>query len=166
MALPTIIAVNQTGSAILLTRLGLTVPASSSLTLTDYAYRDEIWGDESLYAFVLAGDIRLNLGQGALSQGDSLKYWNLIPFQPITISVRALRDSNVAALTGTITVDGVSLVAGDRVLLTAQGTGSQNGVWVVQAGAWARPDDFGVGQAFAGTIVTIDGGIASRGSII
>jgi len=156
MALPTIIAVNQTGSAILLTRLGLTVPASGSLTLSDFSYRDEIWGDESLYAFVVAGDIKLNLGQGVLSTGDSLKYWNLIPFQPITISVRAMSIAD-ETLTGTTTIDGVALVAGNRVLLTAQAPATENGVWVVQAGAWARPDDFGAGQAAAGTLVTVEG---------
>lgn len=155
MALPTIIAVNQTASPILLTRLGLTVPASSSLVLSDFAYRDEIWGDESLYGFVQAGDILLDLGNGTLSQGDSLKFWNLIPFQPITVGVRALRDTNLASLSGTTTADGVSLVAGDRVLLTAQGTASQNGVWVVQAGAWERPDDFGAGQSASKVVVAI-----------
>jgi hypothetical protein len=55
-------------------------------------------------------------------------------------SVRAIAVANVA-LTGTQTIDSVSLVAGDRVLLTAQTTGSQNGVYVVAAGAWSRATD-------------------------
>lgn len=55
-------------------------------------------------------------------------------------SVRAIAIANIA-LTGTQTIDGVVLVAGDRVLVTAQTTGSQNGVYVVAAGAWSRAVD-------------------------
>jgi hypothetical protein len=55
-------------------------------------------------------------------------------------SVRAIATANVA-LSGTQTIDSVSLVAGDRVLLTAQTTASQNGVYVVAAGAWSRATD-------------------------
>lgn len=57
-------------------------------------------------------------------------------------SVKAVAVSNVASLSGTTTIDGVALVASDRVLLTAQSTVSQNGLWVVQSGAWTRPTDF------------------------
>jgi hypothetical protein len=55
-------------------------------------------------------------------------------------SVRAVAVANIA-LSGTQTIDGVAVVAGDRVLATAQTTGSQNGVYVVAAGAWARAAD-------------------------
>jgi hypothetical protein len=44
-----------------------------------------------------------------------------------------------SALTGLLTIDGVTLAAGDIVLLTAQTTGSQNGFWTVASGAWTRP---------------------------
>lgn len=44
-----------------------------------------------------------------------------------------------SAVTGLITVDGYTLLAGDVVLLTAQTTPSQNGPWVAASGAWARP---------------------------
>lgn len=47
-----------------------------------------------------------------------------------------------SALTGLLTIDGVTTIAGDRVLLTAQTTGSQNGPWIVAAGSWARPVDW------------------------
>ncbi len=58
----------------------------------------------------------------------------------IKASVRAVATSNITR-SGTQTIDGVSLVAGDRVLLTGQSTGSQNGVYVVAAGAWSRATD-------------------------
>ena len=53
--------------------------------------------------------------------------------------VNALSVGNIASLSGTATVDGVALAVGQRVLLTGQTTGSQNGVWVVQTGTWTRP---------------------------
>lgn len=45
-------------------------------------------------------------------------------------------------LSGTQTIDGVSLNVDDRVLLTGQSTGSQNGPMVVKSGTWVRPVDF------------------------
>lgn len=44
-----------------------------------------------------------------------------------------------SALTGLLTIDGVTLAAGDIVLLTAQTVGSQNGFWTVASGSWTRP---------------------------
>ncbi|MDG9854124.1 phage tail protein [Pseudomonas nitroreducens] len=60
--------------------------------------------------------------------------------QDAKASVRAATTANIA-LNGLLTVDGVVLVAGDRVLVKNQGAGSQNGIYVVAAGAWARSAD-------------------------
>ena len=56
-------------------------------------------------------------------------------------SVKAASTANIASLSGTMTIDGVALVAGDRVLVKDQATTSANGVYVVAAGAWARAVD-------------------------
>jgi len=55
-------------------------------------------------------------------------------------SVRAATTANIT-LSGTQTIDGINLVAGDRVLVKNQSTGSQNGIYVVAAGAWSRATD-------------------------
>ena len=55
-------------------------------------------------------------------------------------SVRVATTGNVA-LTGVQTIDGVSAIAGDRVLVKDNTTGSENGIYVVAAGAWARSSD-------------------------
>lgn len=60
--------------------------------------------------------------------------------QDAKASVRAATTANIA-LNGLPTVDGVVLVAGDRVLVKNQNTGSQNGLYVAAAGAWARSQD-------------------------
>lgn len=57
-------------------------------------------------------------------------------------NARALADTNITPLSGLKTIDGVSLIAGDKVLLTGQTTKSENGKWVINAGAWIRSDDF------------------------
>jgi hypothetical protein len=157
MALPTIIASNQTGGAIFLDRLGLNVPASGTLVLTDFAFVEEIRSDETLHAAIVSGNILLDYGQGELSQGESLKFFNIVT-QEIRIPVKALSDSNVGSLSGTTTIDSVSLVADDRVLLTGQSTASQNGIWVVKTGAWQRPDDFGTGESASGALIFVDEG--------
>jgi len=55
-------------------------------------------------------------------------------------------------LSGLQTIDGVTLVANDRALLTGQTDPVENGLWVAQVGAWTRPIDFAasstVGQAY------------------
>ena len=56
-------------------------------------------------------------------------------------SVRAASTANIATLSGPMTLDGVALVAGDRVLVKDQTTAGQNGIYVVAAGAWARSPD-------------------------
>jgi hypothetical protein len=53
----------------------------------------------------------------------------------IKVSVRAATMANIT-LSGTQTIDGVSVVAGDRVLVKNQTSGSQNGIYVAASGAW------------------------------
>lgn len=55
-------------------------------------------------------------------------------------SVRAATTTNIT-LSGVQTIDGVSLVEGDRVLVKNQSTASANGIYVVGSGAWTRATD-------------------------
>ena len=55
-------------------------------------------------------------------------------------SVRAATTGNIT-LSNTQTIDGVSLVVGNRVLVKDQTTASQNGIYVVASGAWPRASD-------------------------
>lgn len=54
--------------------------------------------------------------------------------------VRACTTANIT-LSGAQTIDGVSLVAGDRVLVRAQTDAKTNGIYVVASGAWTRATD-------------------------
>ncbi|ACT65636.1 predicted protein [Cyanophage PSS2] len=55
-------------------------------------------------------------------------------------SVRVATTTDIT-LSGTQTIDGVAVIAGDRVLVKDQATGSENGIYVVAAGAWSRSED-------------------------
>lgn len=55
-------------------------------------------------------------------------------------SVRVATTANIT-LSGTQTIDGIAVVAGDRVLVKNQTTGAQNGIYVVAVGGWTRSTD-------------------------
>lgn len=88
-------------------------------------------------------------GQRAVNGADASGATDLVTLQQMQAAIRGLdwKDSVRAAstgnltLSGTQTVDGVALVAGDRVLAKDQTTASGNGIYVVAAGAWARSID-------------------------
>jgi hypothetical protein len=62
-------------------------------------------------------------------------------------------------LSGTQTIDSVSVVAGDRVLVKEQTTSAENGIYICRASAWERaPDWDGVDDVVTGTLVFITHG--------
>lgn len=68
-------------------------------------------------------------------------------------------------LSGLQTIDGVTLSAGDRVLVRMQSTTSQNGVYVAASGAWSRATDYdGAGEAVGGTQVLVTSGASLGGT--
>lgn len=55
---------------------------------------------------------------------------------------RLASTANVVVATGTLlTIDGVTTVAGDRVLLKNQTAPAENGLWIAAVGAWTRATD-------------------------
>lgn len=78
-------------------------------------------------------------------------------------SVAALAASNIT-LSGTQTIDGVAVTAGQRVLCTGQSTGSQNGLWVVASGSWTRPTDFASASTQLGAFSFVEAGTAGGSS--
>lgn len=54
--------------------------------------------------------------------------------------VKAATTANIT-LSGTQTIDGIALIAGDRCLVKNQSTSKDNGIYLVAAGAWTRTTD-------------------------
>lgn len=82
----------------------------------------------------------------------------LIQGLDIKQSARAIATTNIASLSGPQTIDTVSLIAGDRVLLISQTTTTQDGIYIVAAGAWTRATDFAIGSTVAGSFIFIEEG--------
>jgi hypothetical protein len=61
-------------------------------------------------------------------------------------------------LSGAQTLDGISAIAGDRVLVKNQTTGSQNGIYVVASGSWTRATDMDVWTEVPSAVVTVQQG--------
>jgi hypothetical protein len=74
---------------------------------------------------------------------------------PALTPAAAVATANVSALSGLNTYDGYTLVAGDTVLLTAQSTASQNGVWLAASGSWTRPTEFATGLVIKGRSIVV-----------
>ncbi len=94
---------------------------------------------------------------GALAMGGNLITGLATPVSDTDAATKAYVDATAAGLTwktavlagttgnitlsGAQTIDGVAVVAGNRVLVRAQTTAADNGIYVVAAGAWTRSTD-------------------------
>jgi len=79
------------------------------------------------------------------------------------VSVKTATTANIT-LSGTQTIDGTTLIAGDRVLVKDQTTASQNGIYVVAAGAWSRATDMDSWAEFVGSAVFVEQGTSNADS--
>lgn len=80
--------------------------------------------------------------------------------------VRVATTANLSALEGLLTVDGVTLVDGDRVLVKNQTTTTENGIYVASTSEWERARDFdGTLDVLNGTCVRVRSGTANAGAI-
>ena len=77
-------------------------------------------------------------------------------------SVAAASTANLT-LSGAQTIDGVSVVAGNRVLVKDQSTASQNGIYVAAAGAWSRASDMAAASNAAGAFTFVEAGSVNAG---
>jgi hypothetical protein len=79
-------------------------------------------------------------------------------------TVRVATTANIT-LSGAQTIDGIAAVAGDRVLVKNQGTGSENGIYVVKPLAWVRADDMAEDSSASGAAVFVSVGTTNAEKI-
>lgn len=77
--------------------------------------------------------------------------------------VRAMSDSNIT-LSGAQTIDGISIIAGDRVLVQNQTSAPTNGIYVAASGAWTRSSDATSASQLLAASVYVDEGTNYKGS--
>ena len=78
---------------------------------------------------------------------------------PVKVATTANLD-----LDGTETIDGIAVVAGDRVLVKNQTAPSENGIYVASTGAWSRADDSTTQTGIVGCLVHVIVGTANGGT--
>ncbi len=93
-------------------------------------------GDTMTGLLVLSADPSAALGAATKQYVDAIGQ-GLRDFKD---SVRAATTANIT-LSGAQTIDGVSVISGDRVLVKNQSTASANGIYVASAGSWSRSAD-------------------------
>lgn len=76
-------------------------------------------------------------------------------------AVRAATTGNIT-LSGTQTIDGVALSVGNRVLVKNQTTNTQNGVYDVASGAWARSADSDTGVELVNAFYFVQEGLTQQ----
>jgi len=144
-----------------------------------------------LYAFSFAsaaaregatGLVAADVGKVAW-QTDDNSFWVLTDESPVTwvslggsggfassIAIknqcRVASTANIASLSTLLTLDGVTVAAGDRVLVKDQTTLSENGIYVAAVGAWTRASDFdSTAEVKGGVLVVVSEGTTQFDSI-
>jgi hypothetical protein len=132
---------NITNSTINSTTIGATTPSSAAFTTATVST-----------APVSGNDVVNKTYLDYFAAGLSWK-------QPVLCATTA----NIS-LTGLQTLDGVTVAAGDRVLVKNQGTQSQNGIYLASATAWSRAPDADTWNDLISAICFVESGSTLAGS--
>ena len=158
--------VTATGTAVTVTPAWTSVTGKPT-TLSGYGITDAL----ALAGGTLTGALTLAADPTTALQAATKQYVdNAITGLDFKQSVRATTTANIT-LSGTQTIDGVALIAGDRVLVKDQTTSNQNGIYVVAAASWSRASDADnspAGEVSAGMYAFIEEGAtyASSGWVL
>jgi len=85
-----------------------------------------------------------------------------MPTSSYKSSCRVATTANIT-LSGTQTIDGIAVIAGDRVLVKEQTLPQENGIYVVNASTWTRALDADTSSEIAVGIVNVDSGTVNGG---
>lgn len=90
--------------------------------------------------------------------------WTEVTLTPVTptFTVKAATTANIT-LSGAQTIDGISCVATDKVLVKNQTLAANNGVYVVAAGAWSRDTDYDTYQELNYAAISVTSGTINGG---
>ena len=109
--------------------------------------------------FGMGGYKLTNLADPVNAQDAATKYYVDSTAQGLDIkaSVKAATTANIT-LSGAQTIDGVSIVAGDRVLVKNQSAPAENGIYVADSSSWTRSSDMDAWSEFPGAFTFVEEG--------
>jgi hypothetical protein len=151
----------------------ITINAKGLATAGANAILNDIGAPTSSFSF--GNQALTSLANPTNDQDAATKYYVDQVAQGLKVhnAVTAASTANITTLSGLLTIDGVTLIAGERVLVKDQILSQNNGIYVASATAWARADDAdtwdelvsayvfvseGSTQADTGWVCTIDAG--------
>lgn len=149
---PTDLTVGSIADAQLVVRSGTALAGATEINDTQHGNR----GGGSLHAAATTGTA------GFMSAADKQKLDALVDPNLLAPkdSVVALATANVT-LSGSQTVDGVTTATGDRIACFNQTTTSEDGIYIVAAGAWTRAADFASGSNQSGATFPVEEGTSN-----
>ena len=121
------------------------------------------YGTGTAYAFSAAGTSGYILkSNGAAAPTWTINDLTLFPTSNYKKSVRVATTANIT-LSAPQTIDGIAVVAGNRVLVKNQTTTAQNGIYIVAAAAWTRSVAADGSTEIDSAVVGVDEGTANGG---
>ncbi len=129
-------------------------------TAATHAATDFLLVSNNLSDVASASTSRTNLSVYSKAEVDTEVY-----ALPSKRSVRAATTANIT-LSGAQTIDGISIIAGDRVLVKDQTTAADKGIYVCASGSWTRAVDFNASASVDyGILVSVQTGTVNGGTV-
>lgn len=136
-------------------------PLPNSLTQGD---RFEVYQSSTAKMDMMNTQVQWLLAQAGLGGGNFANFVTSAALQTelskisIKKSVRVATTTSIS-LSGLQTIDGVSVLGGDRVLVKDQTSGAQNGIYVADSGTWVRSADADAnGEIAPGMVIGVNAG--------
>ena len=121
------------------------------------------YGTGTAHAYSVAGTSGYILkSNGAAAPTWTINDLTLFPTSNYKKSVRVATTANIT-LSAPQTIDGIAVVAGNRVLVKNQTTTAQNGIYIVAAAAWTRSVAADGSTEIDSAVVGVDEGTANGG---
>ena len=136
----------------------VTVNAKGLVTAADNATLDDIGSPTTAFSF--NSQNLTNLADPVNAQDAATKYYVDSVAQGLDPKASCVVAStgNIATLSGLLTIDGVTLQSGDRVLVKNQTAAENNGIYLASASAWTRSPDMDAWSEVPNAFTFVEGG--------